>query len=183
MLKERNPILCILFAIITCGIYQLYWIVVTTNEIQATLRNPDGSVNSGGMVILFTILTCGFYSYYWWYKQGQRLAQLQQENGLPQTDNSTLFLILCLFQIGQIVNVILLQTELNKINANGGNNGNGGQYNNNNQNNNGLNGYNNNNANPYNNPNANPYNNPNSNPNNGGYNGYGNPNDNNNNGG
>jgi len=34
MVKYRNPVLVILFSIITLGIYGIYWLVSTTNELR-----------------------------------------------------------------------------------------------------------------------------------------------------
>lgn len=115
MITKRSAPLCIVFSLITCGIYNIYWFVVTTNAIQASLRNPDGSVSSGGMTLLLSIVTCGIYYFYWWYKQGQRCAQLQQENGIPPVNNSALYLVLNFFAIGLFINIALLQSELNKV--------------------------------------------------------------------
>lgn len=114
-MTKRNPVLVILFSIITCGIYELYWLVVTTNDVQHTLKNPDGSCRSGGMVILFTIITCGIYSFYWWFKMGKKIAQIQQEKGLTVSDNSAVYLILSIFAIGGIINPVLLQSSINII--------------------------------------------------------------------
>ena len=114
-MKKRSPVLVLLFSLITCGIYYLYWYVVTTNEIEHELKHPDGSCKSGGMTILFMIITCGIYTFYWWFKQGKRTAQLQQERNLVVSDNSVIYLVLCFFGIGSIINTILLQSSLNKI--------------------------------------------------------------------
>ena len=116
-MKQRNPALVIIFGIITCGIYVLYWYVVTTNEVQAKLKSPDGTVASGGMVLLLHIVTCGIYTFYWWYKMGQRAAQLGKEYGVGISDNSAVYLILCFVGIGLIINTVLLQSDLNKIAA------------------------------------------------------------------
>lgn len=115
-MKQRNPALVIIFSIITCGIYELYWLVATTNEVQNKLKNPDGSVKSGGLALLFMIITCGIYTFYWWYKMGQRQGQLGKEYGVNSvSDNAAVYLILCFFGIGAIINMILLQSNLNKI--------------------------------------------------------------------
>lgn len=34
MVKYRNPVLVIVFSIITLGIYGIYWLVSTTNELR-----------------------------------------------------------------------------------------------------------------------------------------------------
>lgn len=114
-MKKRNPVLVLLFSLITCGIYELYWYVVTTNEIEYELKNSDGHCKSGGMALLFSIITCGIYMFYWWFSQGRRVAQLQRERNLPVGDNSILYLVLCFVGIGAIINTVVLQSSLNKI--------------------------------------------------------------------
>lgn len=114
-MKKRNPALVIIFSIITCGIYELYWFVVTTNDIQRALKQPDGKVSSGGFTILFSIITCGIYMLYWWYQQGKRIATLMEEKGLRPNDNSIMYLVLNFVAIGAILNPVFLQSDLNKI--------------------------------------------------------------------
>ncbi len=120
-MKQRNPALVIIFSIITCGIYELYWFVTTTNEVQNKLKAPDGSVSSGGKSLLFMIITCGIYTFYWWYKMGQRQGQLGKEYGVDAPDNSTIYLILCFIGIGAVINMVLLQSSLNKVAVANGN--------------------------------------------------------------
>lgn len=115
-MKKRNPALVILFSIITCGIYELYWLVATTNDVQRNLKTNDGSCRSGGMVILFSIITCGIYMFYWWFKMGKRVAQLQADYGVNPSDNSAIHLILMFIGgIGAIINPILMQSNLNSV--------------------------------------------------------------------
>lgn len=114
-MKKRNPALVIIFSIITCGIYNLYWFVTTTNEIQNKLKNPDGSCKSGGMALLLAIVTCGIYEFYWWYKMGQKAAQLGKDYGVEISDNSTIYLILLFVGIGAVINTVLLQSSLNRV--------------------------------------------------------------------
>lgn len=162
-LKQRSIVSVILLSLLTCGIYSIYWFVVVTNEIQASLRNPDGSVGSGGMCFLLGIVTCGIYTIYWYYKQGQRVSQLRQENGLQSNDNTVLYVILSIFGLAIVADAII-QGELNAvIDASYNNYNNGG------------NGYNNQN---YNNGGHNDYNNHYNNGNSGGYNDYNNNGDN-----
>ena len=77
MIKERNIVLCIIFTILTCGIYSIYWTVKLNNELLQ-MSNTEGP--SGGMVILFTILTCGIYSYFWLWKMGACIDKINNKN-------------------------------------------------------------------------------------------------------
>ena len=127
MIQKRDVLSVILLSIFTFGIYNLYWFIVVTNEIEASLMQKDGSVPSGGMAFLFSLLTCGIYMIYWYYKQGQRIAQLQRENNMQGNDNSVLYLVLAIVGMS-IVNTALIQSDINGIvqtNMNGGNSGGG----------------------------------------------------------
>lgn len=113
-MKNRSVAAVVVLSLITCGIYAIYWIVVTTNDIEHSLKAPDGHVKSGGMTILLSIVTCGVYLFYWWYKQGQRVAQIQRERGLNVIDNSVAYLILSIFCL-TIVSMGLMQSAINQI--------------------------------------------------------------------
>ena len=56
MVKQRNIALCIIFTIITCGIYGIYWFICLSNDAN-TVSQTAGT--SGGMAFLLTMVTCG----------------------------------------------------------------------------------------------------------------------------
>ena len=58
-IRPRNIALCILFSILTCGIYRYYWIAKMNDDTKELVRRPEET--SGGMVVLLSILTCGIY--------------------------------------------------------------------------------------------------------------------------
>ena len=55
-------VLCIIFSIITCGIYGIYWMIKMNDEVNALAGEPGAT--TGGMVFLFTLITCGIYGWY-----------------------------------------------------------------------------------------------------------------------
>lgn len=77
MVKENRSLgLLILFSIITCGIYPLFFYHQLAKDMNIVCGG-DGEHTSGvGFLILFSFLTCGIYSYVWFYKIGRR----QQDN-------------------------------------------------------------------------------------------------------
>lgn len=111
-MKERNIATAIIFSIITCGIYGIYWFIVMTDE--AKIAAKDNQLASGGVAFLLSIVTCGIYMIYWSYKMGDLTAKAQADRGLPVKNNGVLYLILCLLGLG-IVNYILIQSDLNQI--------------------------------------------------------------------
>lgn len=107
MIKRRNLFLCILFSIITCGIYAIYWFVVLTND---TNKLAQSKTAGGGLAFLFTIITCGIYGLYWYYKMGEKVDYL---NNIRGGNAGVLYLILGIFGLG-IVNMCLIQDTINK---------------------------------------------------------------------
>ena len=79
--EKRNIALCIVFSIITCGIYGLYWLVKLNDEINMVSDHTGDT--SGGMVLLFAIITCGIYTMYWSYRIGIKLDEAVVKRGLP----------------------------------------------------------------------------------------------------
>lgn len=57
-MKKRNIALSIIFTLITCGIYGLYWFVCLTDE---TIRQAGEQKTTGVMALIFTLITCGIY--------------------------------------------------------------------------------------------------------------------------
>ena len=106
-MKERNIVLAIIFTIITCGIYGLYWFVVLTDDMQA-LTQEDGYITTGGTALLLSIVTCGFYGYYWAYKMGEKLNVIRERD----ESNHLLFLILQICGVG-IISLCIMQSEIN----------------------------------------------------------------------
>ncbi len=111
MPKNRKIVLCIIFSIITCGIYALYWLVRIADEINEIAGVED---TSGGMVLLFTIITCGIYGFYWAYKVGEKVDTIKQGRGEISSNTGILYLILSIFGLS-IVTYCLIQSEINKV--------------------------------------------------------------------
>ncbi|MGK0468913.1 DUF4234 domain-containing protein [Clostridium sp.] len=104
----------IILSILTCGIYQMYWMYVTTNETNEYISKED---TSGGMVLVFSIITCGIYTIYWYYTMGKKLQDVQcralgksNDNG---NDDSLLYILLSIFGLSIVASAII-QSNLNK---------------------------------------------------------------------
>lgn len=110
--QERSVVLVIVFSILSCGIYGIYWFYKTNQDLND--YTGDQSINPG-LAILFSVLTCGLYTYYWWYKMAQLETFAQQKNGnVVVGDNKILYLVLAIFGLS-IVNMAILQSDLNQI--------------------------------------------------------------------
>ena len=66
--------MCIIFTLITCGIYGIYWMIKLNDEVNIVSGEPQAT--SGGIVFLLTIVTCGIYGLYWLYKMGERCDRI-----------------------------------------------------------------------------------------------------------
>lgn len=105
MIKNRNIVLCIIFSIITCGIYDIYWFICLNNDMNTIAK--DDFQTSGGVVFLLTLVTCGIYGWYWSYRMGQKMDMLK-----PNGNHAILFIVLQIFGLG-IVNYCIMQSEIN----------------------------------------------------------------------
>lgn len=115
-MKQRNIGLCILFSIITCGIYGYYWFYCLVDDCN-TASNDQGTM-SAGVSLLLNIVTCGIYGWYWCYKAGEQLNNAKTARGMV-ADNSAGIIYLVLAILGlQIISWCLIQNEINKLNAN-----------------------------------------------------------------
>ncbi len=112
MKQERNIALAIVFSIITCGIYSIYWFIVLSDDVKE--YSQDQEMMSGGIAFLLNLITCGIFGLYWVYKLGKNMGTAQQLNGLPFSDNSVLYLVLQFFGLG-IINYCIIQNDLNAI--------------------------------------------------------------------
>ena len=115
----RNIAACVIFSIITCGIYGLYWIYKLTEEVNSITGHEDDT--SGGLVILLGIVTCGIYYIYWAYKIGDKLKEFYgKKNSSEGGDLPILYLILMIANyvacgICAMVCYCLIQDRINKI--------------------------------------------------------------------
>lgn len=108
MATNRSIPLCIIFSLLTFGIYGLYWFVKLTDELNS---NASTKTAGGGTALVFTILTGGIYGIYWYYKQGQKVDEISGNTG---GNTGILYLILGLIGLG-IIPYCLMQSELNRI--------------------------------------------------------------------
>lgn len=125
-IKKREIALCIIFTVITCGIYAIYWMIKLNDDTNLLLQD-HGVVNgeelkSGGMVFLLTIVTCGIYGIYWVYKQGERLDRVRAAKGRPQGNLATTYLLIDIVVsffsgLGGIVVYAMMQNEINQLNS------------------------------------------------------------------
>ena len=109
----RSPAAVIVFTIITCGIYGLYWIYSFSTEMKGLLKKDE---ISPGLDVLLCIL-CFPYIIYWAYRYGEFLKQAQIQAGISvENDMPILFLVLALCGVF-IVDMAIMQSKLNDLYA------------------------------------------------------------------
>ena len=107
-ITPRNIVVAIILSFVTCGIYQIYWMIKMNDEVNLLSSEPDAT--NGIMVFLFTLITCGIYGFYWTYKMGERCDRIKGADG---GSSAILYLILSVLGLG-IVTYCLIQDTINK---------------------------------------------------------------------
>lgn len=111
-IQQRNIATCVIFTILTCGLYGLYWLACLANDAnRVSGRQCD---TSGGLVVLFTLLTCDIYHIYWSYKVGEKMDEARANRGLNPKNSGLIYLLLSLFGLS-IITWALVQSELNEL--------------------------------------------------------------------
>lgn len=105
----RSIPMCIVFSIISCGIYALYWMAKLNDEINQICKDPYAA--SGGMVVLYSILTCGIYGIYWSYKMGEKCDWIKNRAG---GNSNVIYLVVSLFGL-IIINYCMMQDTINGV--------------------------------------------------------------------
>ena len=108
MATNRSIPLCIIFTLLTFGIYGIYWFIKLTDELNA---NSSIKTAGGGTALVFTLLTGGIYGYYWIYKQGQKIDDINSNLG---GNTGIMYLVLHFFGLA-IIAYCLMQSEINRI--------------------------------------------------------------------
>ena len=111
-ITNRNIAVAIILSLVTCGIYEFYWIYRLNEE--TNMLSNEAKKTDGVMVIILSIITCGIYMWYWLYKRGEILDNYKTSVGVAASNSSVLYLILAIFTYG-IISMALIQNELNKI--------------------------------------------------------------------
>lgn len=111
LFEEKNVGLCILYSILTFGIYGYIWYYSICKKCKlAKQEQPD--VTGEFLLLLFV----PFYSIYWIYKKGKEVTEAAPKWGITVADNSTMYLLLSLLLgVGFLVSVCMLQNDLNAI--------------------------------------------------------------------
>jgi len=107
---RRDILISIIFTVITCGIYRLFWLSKQMDTINAWQGREEFNFVTW---IFFTIITCGIYAIYTEYKMAEAINRIQQARGLMVNTNLPLVcVIVTIFSFG-IVSDAIQQSEIN----------------------------------------------------------------------
>ena len=99
MVKNRNPILVIIFTIFTFGIYSLYWAYSTKKEM----------VEQGADIPTFWLIIIPLVNIYWTYKYSMGAAKVAKK------EDTMGYIYFILWIVFAPAAMILIQIELNKL--------------------------------------------------------------------
>ena len=102
MVKYRNPVLVIVFSIITLGIYSIYWLVSTTNE----LRKVTSSAPNPWFLLLALVPLVNIFVVLWYY--------WQYSAAIGEISDFEPVLLFILWFIISPVAIVIAQIQLNK---------------------------------------------------------------------
>ncbi len=108
----RSIVLGIIFSILTCGIYTLYWQYKQMETLNSWLHRKDYSF---WLWFFLSILTCGIFAIYYEYKMANGINEIQENNGWRVADSLAVICILVsIFGFG-IASLAIQQAEINKF--------------------------------------------------------------------
>ncbi|MCQ2462872.1 MAG: DUF4234 domain-containing protein [Clostridia bacterium] len=105
-IEKRDIVKCIIFTILTFGIYQIYWVIkLMKQSVQFRDVNDDGLLE---IVLGIFISPVGFFL------AERKLTEGCQLRNIQHSDNSILYIVLGFVGLG-IVDCVLMQSDLNKL--------------------------------------------------------------------
>ncbi|WP_300369984.1 DUF4234 domain-containing protein [Brachyspira sp.] len=108
----RSIPMIVVLIIVTCGIYYIYWIYKTTEEIKNFMERED--INPT-LELILSIVTCGLYTFYWIYKYGKMVnTEMPKKVGMESSEDNTILLVILALFISPVT-VAIFQDKLNNI--------------------------------------------------------------------
>lgn len=103
-----DPIMVLIFGILTCGLYLIYWNLKAAEVVNAV--NKREVISPLVSIITFC---CGLSLIYFWIMGKDGLPKVYELTGQPQKDDSVMLLILGFFF--PMVAAMIVQSDLNKL--------------------------------------------------------------------
>ena len=108
----RSTVLGIIFSILTCGIYALYWQYKQMETLNSWLHRKDYSF---WLWFFLSMVTCGIFGIYYEYKMANGINEIQENNGWRVLDSlGVICILVSIFGFG-IASLAIQQAEINKF--------------------------------------------------------------------
>jgi ABC-type Na+ efflux pump permease subunit len=104
-----DPIMVLLFAFLSCGLYLIYWNIKVAEVLNAVAEKEV--ISQPIAIFAGCCMPINVYFYYLAGKEG--LPKVYQRTGEPQKDQSTLLIVLGLFI--PMVAAMIVQGDINKL--------------------------------------------------------------------
>ena len=108
-ITERSSALVVVFLLISCGFYGLYWKYVTSQQLRDA--TGDTTINPG-LDIVLTFVTCGIWALVTDYRNAKKIFELHRSRGSNRSDQSTVSLLCMVFGVYPAA-MYILQEEYN----------------------------------------------------------------------
>jgi hypothetical protein len=109
--ETRNPLLVLVLSIVTCGIYQIVWSYLVSEEIN----RAAGEKKIDPIIFFLLGIICFPLIFIGWYKIDEALFELNNRAGLPANKNFVTWLLLCLLGVGGLFMIYQVQEQLNVL--------------------------------------------------------------------
>lgn len=110
MLEKRSVTTVVIFSLLTCGIYMIYWTYVTCQALQQQGKKASIPVILTTLMMLFYASIGGALLAL---DADDNINAIKEMHGMPKSENKVLWLIFGIFI--PIVTVALVQNEINQM--------------------------------------------------------------------
>lgn len=110
--ESRDPIMTLVLTLVTCGLYGLYWLFVTTEEVNKGLGREEYNFVKE---FLLTMVTCGLWGMFWMWRFSNSIVEIEQKWGVQPKMDAPILFVTYIFGLGPF----FMQTSLNNAWDNG----------------------------------------------------------------
>ena len=97
--EKRDPIMALVLAIVTCGLYMFYWVYKSSEELNAGLGRQDFNP---AMEVGLSFLTCGLWMIWWDWRAANAIYEMEQMWGQKPKMEPALLFLTGLFGLGPL---------------------------------------------------------------------------------
>ena len=106
-INKRNIAICILWTVLTGGIYGIYWMYLLVKNIRTVRGKPSRCIGE-----VLCLIFVPFYHLYWWYTRGEAIKQAFCKHNQNSIGNGFLYLVFAILGLN-IVSMAIMQENFN----------------------------------------------------------------------